>query len=170
LGDRRYLLSPQDLSGLEVLPDLVRAGVASLKIEGRLKSPEYVASITRVYRQALDRIFAGDDVALKSKVEVEKTAEAAGRAPQPKPPTSTSRDFAASARYELEMSFSRGLYTGWFRGINNQELAHARFGTKRGVFLGEVIRVAGESVTLRLAAPLKPGDGIVFDAGNPAER
>src|SRR5665213_3125662 len=39
LGDKRYLLSPQDLSGLEVLPELVRAGVASLKIEGRLKSP-----------------------------------------------------------------------------------------------------------------------------------
>ena len=47
LGDRRYLLSPQDLAGLEVLPDLIRAGVASLKIEGRLKSPEYVANITR---------------------------------------------------------------------------------------------------------------------------
>ena len=58
LGDRKYLLSPQDLSGLEVLPDMVRAGVASLKIEGRLKAPEYVASITRVYRQALDRVMA----------------------------------------------------------------------------------------------------------------
>src|SRR5688572_14546324 len=58
LGDRRYLLSPQDLSGLEVLPDLVRAGIASLKIEGRLKSPEYVASITRVYRTALDKVMA----------------------------------------------------------------------------------------------------------------
>src|SRR5271156_5414871 len=45
LGDRRYLLSPQDLAGLEVLPELIRTGVASLKIEGRLKSPEYVASI-----------------------------------------------------------------------------------------------------------------------------
>src|SRR5690606_23535123 len=54
LGDRKYLLSPQDLAGLDVLADLVKAGVASLKIEGRLKSPEYVASITRVYRQALD--------------------------------------------------------------------------------------------------------------------
>ena len=54
LGDRKYLLSPQDLAGLEVLPELVRAGVASLKIEGRLKSPEYVASITRIYRNALD--------------------------------------------------------------------------------------------------------------------
>ena len=56
LGDKRYLLSPQDLSGLEVLPELVRAGVSSLKIEGRLKQPEYVANITRVYRQALDAL------------------------------------------------------------------------------------------------------------------
>src|SRR5437868_8187736 len=40
LGDKRYLLSPQDLAGLEVLPDLIRAGVKSFKIEGRLKTPE----------------------------------------------------------------------------------------------------------------------------------
>ena len=56
LGDRRYLLSPQDLAGLEVLPELVRSGVASLKIEGRLKAPEYVANVTRVYREALDEV------------------------------------------------------------------------------------------------------------------
>src|ERR1700761_3561097 len=58
LGDRKYLLSPQDLAGLELLPELVRAGVASLKIEGRLKSPEYVANITRIYREALDELFS----------------------------------------------------------------------------------------------------------------
>ncbi len=159
LGDRRYLLSPQDLSGLEVLPDLIQAGVASLKIEGRLKSPEYVANITRVYRRAVD-------AAMANKLE-------AG-CPHP---ASSSRDEGIpapfdpkSARYDLEMGFSRGLYTGWFRGINNQELAHARFGTKRGVFLGEVTQVGRESVSLRLQAPLKPGDGIVFDAGRPDEK
>ena len=54
LGDRKYLLSPQDLAGLDVLPELVRLGVASVKIEGRLKAPEYVANITRIYRKALD--------------------------------------------------------------------------------------------------------------------
>ncbi len=59
LGDKRYLLSPQDLAGMDVLPDLVRTGVASLKIEGRLKTPEYVANITRLYRKALDAISAG---------------------------------------------------------------------------------------------------------------
>jgi len=48
LGERKYLLSPQDLAGLPVLPELVRMEVASLKIEGRLKSPGYVANITRI--------------------------------------------------------------------------------------------------------------------------
>src|SRR5437764_9653539 len=59
LGDRKYLLSPQDLAGLEVLPELVRVGVTSLKIEGRLKTPEYVANITSVYRKALDSLNEG---------------------------------------------------------------------------------------------------------------
>ncbi len=151
LGDRRYLLSPQDLSGMEVLPDLVRAGVASLKIEGRLKSAEYVASITRVYRRALDKVMA---------------ESAADSAPRPAAPANTND----ASQYELQMAFSRGLYTGWFRGNNNQALAHARFGTKRGVFLGQVACVDRQSVSLRLLAPLKPGDGIVFDAGKPDER
>ena len=67
----------------------------------------------------------------------------------------------------MEMAFSRGLYTGWFRGTNNQQLVHGRFGKKRGVFLGEVSRIEGERVCVNLQAPLKPGDGVVFDAGHP---
>jgi len=141
LGDKRYLLSPQDLSGLEVLPELVRAGVASLKIEGRLKAPEYVASITRVYRAALNKIAEGQAAAV--------------------PPND---------RYDLEMSFSRGLFTGWFGGNDNQKLVHARFGKKRGVFLGEVKKIVRDGVILNLAAPVKLGDGIVFDAGKPDEK
>jgi putative protease len=65
------------------------------------------------------------------------------------------------------MAFSRGLYTGWFRGINNQQLVHARFGTKRGVYLGTVTRVEKNRIAIQLQAPLKAGDGVVFDAGNP---
>ncbi|WP_414754725.1 DUF3656 domain-containing U32 family peptidase [Anabaena sp. CCY 9910] len=139
LGDRKYLLSPQDLAGLEILPDLVKSGVTSLKIEGRLKAPEYVANVTRVYRQALDRVMGHSQ-----------------------------RDYVShQERYDLEMAFSRGLYTGWFQGINNQELVHARFGKKRGVYLGEVSRIHHEEVTIKLAAPVKPGDGVVFDCGHP---
>src|SRR4029077_222044 len=73
----------------------------------------------------------------------------------------------AESRYDLEMAFSRGLYTGWFGGINNQKLAHARFGKKRGVYLGEVSRIQGEKIVMRREATLKPGDGVVFDAGHP---
>jgi putative protease len=148
LGDKRYLLSPQDLAGVEVLPDLMRAGVASLKIEGRLKTPEYVANITRVYRQALDRVY---QKVLGSAAELEKTIG----------------EVSAQSRYDLEMGFSRGLYTGWFKGINNQDLVHARFGKKRGVYLGEVRRVQSERVFIKLEAALKNGDGVVFDAGHP---
>ena len=144
LGDRKYLLSPQDLAGLEVLPELVKSGVASLKIEGRLKTPEYVANITRIYRQALDGL---------ASQRVDSDAKPAARNDQ----------------YEMEMAFSRGLSTGWFRGINNQELVHARFGKKRGVYIGDVLRVQGERVVVRLEGPLKAGDGIVFDAGRPAQ-
>jgi putative protease len=152
LGDRKYLLSPQDLAGIDVLPDLIQRGVASLKVEGRLKSPEYVASITRVYRQALDRVLA---------------AVPAAAAPEALAATNGGRIATAAERYELEMSFSRGLYTGWFRGINNQELAHGRFGTKRGVFVGQVLKVDQQGVFVRLASTVKPGDGIVFDNGRP---
>ena len=164
LGDKRYLLSPQDLAGLEVLPDLIRAGVSSLKIEGRLKSPEYVASITRVYRAALDKVMA--NLVASAPAPADRLSPIAA----PSPVASMAESNSAAQRYELEMSFSRGLYTGWFRGINNQELAHARFGTKRGVFLGKITRVDQESISLVPQAPLKPGDGIVFDAGKPADR
>jgi putative protease len=147
LGDRRYLLSPQDLAGLEMVPELVKAGVKSLKIEGRLKSPEYVANIVRVYREALDRLAVAGGEMEGGRREVGEVMR--GR------------------RYELEMAFSRGLYPGWLGGVNNQELVHAQFGKKRGVYLGLVTAVRGGGVEVELAGSVKPGDGVVFDAGRP---
>jgi putative protease len=137
LGDRRYLLSPQDLAAVEEIPRLIELGVSSFKIEGRLKSAEYVAAVTRVYRKAID------------------TAMGAAAAPV------TPED-----RYELEMTFSRGLFTGWMHGVDHQRLVGARFGKKRGAFVGRV-RASGPGwVELdRAGAWLKPGDGIVFDNG-----
>ena len=52
--DSGYLLSTRDLCGLDYLPDFVDAGVKCLKIEGRMKSPEYVATVTKIYRKYLD--------------------------------------------------------------------------------------------------------------------
>ncbi len=162
LGDKKYLLSPQDLSGLAVLPELIQSGVSCLKIEGRLKAPEYVANVTKVYRQALDRAAEAVGEAVGEMVG-EAVGETVGVRVDP------------SDRYDLEMAFSRGLYTGWFNGINNQELAHARFGKKRGVYLGEVLgiepdRFNNPQIVLKTQAPIKAGDGVVFDAGHPDQR
>lgn len=153
LGARRYLLSPRDLAGIEMLPELMRLGVRSFKIEGRLKTPEYVAAVTRVYRDCVDRLYtmARDGV-----------------------PAETLADFAKQLRerhaYTLEMAFSRGLYTGWLRGTNNRELVHARFGKKRGVLLGEISGFGKNGIFVRAQAPVKAGDGVVFDSGNPEEK
>ena len=55
----QYLLSPRDIKMLEHLPLLAQANVASLKVEGRMKKPEYVATVIRNYRQLLDEYYAG---------------------------------------------------------------------------------------------------------------
>jgi U32 family peptidase len=151
LGDRRYLLSPQDLCGVAEVADLIRAGVRSFKIEGRLKTPEYVASVTRVYRQAIDNAWtalAGDDIeAARSAAHAVYTAHS----------------------YELEMTFSRGLHSGWLRGIDNQQLVHARFGKKRGVLIGVVQRCDSTGVWIAADQPVQAGDGVVFDQGRPQD-
>jgi putative protease len=140
LGDYQYVLSPQDLAAYDMIPELVRVGISSLKIEGRLKTPEYVANITRHYRRAIDTAIAGRPVVF-SRREVE----------------------------EMELSFSRGLSPGWMQGDDHKRLVQGRSPTKRGVYLGEVRAVRGSRVMLRLAAPLKRGDGVVFDRGRPEE-
>lgn len=54
--DSGYLLSPRDLCGVEFLPELIKSGIDCFKIEGRLKSPEYVGTVTRIYRKYIDYI------------------------------------------------------------------------------------------------------------------
>ena len=138
LGEVRYLLSPQDLAAVDLIPDLVKAGVKSYKIEGRLKTPEYVTAVTRVYRKALDAAIE----------ESESTV--------------TDDD-----RYALEMTFSRGLSTGWLGGTNHPYLTHGRFGKKRGPLLGTIEKVQNGWIKLTdtTGVPYAAGDGVVFDAG-----
>ncbi len=136
LGEKRYLLSPQDLAAVNEIPALLERGVVSFKIEGRLKSPEYVAGVCQVYRKAIDAALA-------------------------------EREFTASGEdwYQLEMTFSRGLYSGWMHGVNHQELVGARFGKKRGPLAGRISRVGRDFIEMTPEVPLAPGDGIVFDIG-----
>jgi len=136
LGDKKYLLSPQDLAAVDHIPALLKAGVTSFKIEGRLKAPEYVAAVCQVYRKALDAALEGEGT-----------------------PAS------AADRYQLEMSFSRGLFHGWMEGVDHQQLVPARFGKKRGPFVGRLTAIGKDYVELDALVPLQRGDGIVFDTG-----
>lgn len=134
LGAQQYLLSPQDLAAYDIAPELMAAGVSSFKIEGRLKTPEYVANITRHYRQALDQAQAGQPVAL-----------------------------GPDAVREMELSFSRGFSHGWLDGCDHKLLVPALSSAKRGVFLGTVLQVQHDRVEIQLTAPVQRGDGIVFE-------
>lgn len=140
LGERRYIFSPQDLCALERVPELLAAGVRSFKIEGRLKSPEYVAATTRAYRRALDAALNNKSV----------------------PPQKLSADL-----YAMQMAFSRGFSFGWLEGTNHPLLTHGRFGKKRGALAGRIVRVGEGWVELAgvPAIPVAPGDGFVIDAG-----
>ncbi|MBJ6361962.1 DUF3656 domain-containing protein [Paenibacillus sp. GCM10012307] len=141
MGDIAYLLSPKDLAAVELVPELIEAGVTSFKIEGRLKSPEYVANVVSKYRRAIDKYFDGD-LSAPSKEELR----------------------------ELQQSFSRGFTHGFLKGTNNKQLVEGTFPKSRGVYLGRVERILRDAVVCRIDAPLKRGDGIVFDAGDPTKK
>jgi len=141
MGNLAYVLSPKDLAALEIVPELIEAGVSTFKIEGRLKSPEYVANVVRKYRKAIDEYLAGRDY---------------------KPSKEDIR--------ELQQSFSRGFTFGFLKGTNHKQLLDGTFPKSRGVYLGTVKKVLKDAVLCSLEAPLKRGDGIVFDAGRPEEK
>ncbi|MEO2002278.1 MAG: U32 family peptidase, partial [Pirellulales bacterium] len=134
LGNQKYLLSPQDLAGFDLVPELIAAGVTSLKIEGRLKAPEYVASITRNYRQAIDLAVSGSPVNFEPK-QIE----------------------------EMELTFSRGFSSGWLNGCDHKMLVPATSSAKRGVVLGQICGISHERIAVELTAPVKRGDGVAFD-------
>lgn len=139
LGDVRYLLSPQDLAGYALIPDLIDAGVCSLKIEGRLKTPEYVANITSHYRRAIDNAVAGR-------------------------PLGVSDDDVR----DMEMSFSRGFTPGWLEGNDHKRLVPGTESAKRGVLVGEVVGVGGGRVVVELSGRIARGDGVAFDGDRAA--
>lgn len=140
LGKRHYLFSPQDLCSIELVPQMLHAGVRSFKIEGRLKKPEYVAAVTGAYRRALDAALVGGSLD-------ERTRQ---------------QDL-----YAMRMTFSRGFATGWLEGTDHPKLTHGRFGRKRGILLGLVRAVEEGKITLdrKPQIPLAPGDGFVLETG-----
>ncbi len=147
-ADTRYPLSPHDLAAYDRLPQLIAAGVSALKIEGRLKSAEYVACVTRHYRSALDAICAD--------------------AQEPRIFAQGHCDTAAIA--DLERTFSRGFCHGWLDGDDHQALVSGDNSGHRGTYLGVVSTVRGDRVVVDLVAPVRRGDGVLFEGAEQGGR
>lgn len=125
-GDR--LLCPRDYLGIAHLPELVDAGVASLKIEGRMKNPDYVFNVVKVWRRALDMLRDGAWGAVE---ELER---------------------------ELGRSFNRGFTDAYLRGRSGAELMSFERAINQGVRVGRLVAVGHEEVTVELDAAVAAGD------------
>src|SRR5689334_9335247 len=131
LADARYLLSPGDLFALGQIPEIVKMGVAALKIEGRYKDANYVALTTHAYRTAVDEAWAGRDPGISREEEL-----------------------------QLEQVYSRGLGPFFMSGTNHQAVVNGRAPRHRGVRMGRVARVQPDRVLIEPTgahevAPLK---------------
>jgi putative protease len=143
LGDKKYLVSPQDLCGLDDVPALVDSGVNCFKVEGRLKTPDYVATSARAYRSALDQTTAGHAL---------------------------STGDLQRAKKDMAVNYSRGFFSGWLRGVNHQKLVGAQFSAHRGSEIGTVIDVFKNTMTILIKDShayenLVAGDGLLWAKG-----
>ena len=137
LGDKAgsYLLSPRDLSTIDVIPDLIEAGVSSLKIEGRMKRPEYVATVVRTYREAIDTYYAGKGYAV----------------------TQEERD-------DLAQIFNRDFTTAYLEGRPGKAMMSDHRPNNRGLLIGRVTAYDWDAriVTVKLSGRLGLGDQVDF--------
>src|SRR6266576_1512070 len=132
--DRGYLISARDLGAWEHLADIADAGIHTLKIEGRKKKPEYVATVTHGYREFLDRLAAGDS----------------------RPPT-------PAEVQPLVQIFSRGFTGGMYGGRAGRDYVTRTQPDNRGAVLGEVIGREKDELIVSVSQPIQPGDGLGFE-------
>lgn len=143
LQGKSFLVSPQDLCGINEVQSLMEAGVDCFKVEGRLKTPEYVATAARSFDEAITN--AQNQQAIASPVYLKK---------------------------QMAAAFSRGFYPGWFHGVNHQDLVEGTFSSHRGFEFGKILRVNGNSLEVELTEEqhtqglkadfIKPGDGVLW--------
>lgn len=150
LGDRAYLLSPEDLEASALVPRLMELGVSSIKIEGRLKGPEYVAAVTRLYRSAIE-------------------ATEATFATSANPPKEAAPDRLRALREAALQMYSRGSGPGFLAGIDHQRLVEGRACDHRGLHVGDclgALRHRGRGhLRVRLERAIARGDGVLVEGG-----
>ena len=132
-----YLLSTRDLCGLEFIPHLINAGVKSLKIEGRMKSPEYVATVTRIYRKYIDLALSNNEYIIDE-----------------------------NDKKELLQVFNRGMSSpGHLSNEGNKDLVFKEKPNNMGLYLGKVQKYNSSKgyLTVKLNEPVEIGDTISLE-------
>ncbi len=135
--DQGHLLSTRDLCGLDFIPDLINAGVTCLKIEGRMKNPEYVATVTRIYRKYIDLAESDKEYIIEE-----------------------------NDRKALLQVFNRGLFsTGHLSNEYNKNLVFKDKPNNMGLFLGKVEKYNKNKgyITVKLQEPIEIGDTISLE-------
>lgn len=128
-----YLLSPRDLATIDMLPELIASGVKSFKIEGRMKRPEYVATVVRVYRKAIDRILNNDFYVTDNE------------------------------KNDLKQIFNRDFTTAYLKGnYPGKDFMSDKRPNNRGILVGRVLKYSKNFVTMKLSKDLSCGDIIEF--------
>ncbi|MGQ0764909.1 MAG: DUF3656 domain-containing U32 family peptidase [Gemmatimonadota bacterium] len=132
--DRGYLISARDLAAHDQLAQLADAGIGCLKVEGRKKKPEYVATVTSTYRSFLDRLRAGDE-----------------RLP------------AFEETRPLVQIYSRGFTAGMLSGRAGRDYVTREQPDNRGHEIGHVVGGQGSEIVIEVSHPVTPGDGLGFE-------
>ena len=149
-----YFLSLKDqLQGRAELAELLEIGVDSIKIEGRMKSPVYVYTTVRYYRDLLDSLTGVSASTAAKRLSLKKST---ADADAPTQGDLADADVETARRREIAGIFNRGYDFGYFRE-HDPAIINEFFSSNFGVEIGRVRRDA-----VRLSAPLVNGDGVVF--------
>ncbi|MFR2570446.1 MAG: DUF3656 domain-containing U32 family peptidase [Clostridia bacterium] len=135
--DSGYLLSTKDLCGLDYIPELINAGVTSFKIEGRMKSPFYVATVTKIYRKYIDLALSDNDYII-----------------------------SPEDRKILLQVFNRGMSSsGHLSNEGNRNLVFKEKPNNMGLFLGKIQKYNSKKgyITIKLNEPIEIGDTISLE-------
>ena len=134
--DSKYLLSTKELKTVGKFKEIMDSSVKSLKIEGRMKSPEYVACVTRLYRNLIDYYYGKDDLRISEYEE------------------------------DLKVIFNRQYTYGYLFNATNDEIINIHTSNHVGVHLGKVFKVTSKYIYIKLDSQLNQGDGIRINETN----
>lgn len=127
-----FLISPRDLCGLDFIPDLIKAGVKSFKLEGRMKTPEYVAIVTRIYRKYIDLALSDNEYVVDK-----------------------------NDLHDLMLAFNRGGFSkGCLGGDDNHDYVFEEKPSNQGLYIGNISNIDKKNglISLKTNEPLDIGD------------